>query len=265
MPRWGRGRVDTFNPYKAIQFNWPIDRLPHEELIGASDFPSLWNQKPREGLHLHWDGDNDSVDERNLSAALGAGVTPVTVDHARSSACATGFGRCRRRSIRIAIDRRWPRRGAPLYRQLCVSVPRRPPLPRRRACPGRRASDRSKTSTHPHRSRIGSIRIRTCSPPISTRSIPSRNTASRTSARHMATRTIRSTASGRARPYLHNGSVPTLLDLMNAPERAAEVVLSRLRRLRPEAGGFRLERARGERSPVLPVRHVGRRQQQRRP
>ena len=33
-------------------------------------------------MHLHWDGDNDSVDERNLSAALGAGVTPVTVDHA---------------------------------------------------------------------------------------------------------------------------------------------------------------------------------------
>ena len=22
LPRWGRGRVDTFNPYKAIQFNW---------------------------------------------------------------------------------------------------------------------------------------------------------------------------------------------------------------------------------------------------
>ena len=33
-------------------------------------------------MHLHWDGDNDSVDERNLSAALGAGMTPVTVDHA---------------------------------------------------------------------------------------------------------------------------------------------------------------------------------------
>ena len=26
-----------------------LDRLPHDELIGASDFPSLWNQKPREG------------------------------------------------------------------------------------------------------------------------------------------------------------------------------------------------------------------------
>ena len=81
-PRWGRGRVDTFNPYKAIQFNWSLDALDASERIGASDFPSLWNQAPREGMHLHWDGDNDSVDERNLSAALGAGVTPVTVDHA---------------------------------------------------------------------------------------------------------------------------------------------------------------------------------------
>jgi hypothetical protein len=70
LPRWGRGRVDTFNPYKAIQFNWDLSQLPPGELIGASDFPSLWNQQPREGMHLHWDGDNDSVDERNLSAAL---------------------------------------------------------------------------------------------------------------------------------------------------------------------------------------------------
>jgi hypothetical protein len=31
-------------------------------------------------MNLHWDGNNDSVAERNLSAALGAGVTPVSVD-----------------------------------------------------------------------------------------------------------------------------------------------------------------------------------------
>jgi hypothetical protein len=74
FPRWGRGRVDTFNPYKAIQFNWSVEDLPRDELIGASDFPSLWNQKPREGMHLHWDGNNTSVDERNLSASLGAGL-----------------------------------------------------------------------------------------------------------------------------------------------------------------------------------------------
>lgn len=82
LPAWGRGRVDTFNPYKAIQFNWDLAQLPRSELIGAADFPSLWNQQPREGMHLHWDGNNTSLDERNLSAALGAGITPVTVDFA---------------------------------------------------------------------------------------------------------------------------------------------------------------------------------------
>ncbi|SHH72025.1 c-type cytochrome [Bradyrhizobium erythrophlei] len=79
---WGPGRVDTFNPYKAIQFNFPMDaaHITVTELNGASDFPSIWGQHPRDGMHLHWDGNNTSVDERNLSAALGAGVTPVTVD-----------------------------------------------------------------------------------------------------------------------------------------------------------------------------------------
>jgi len=78
---WGRGRVDTFNPYKAIQLNWDLSKLPPDELIGAADYPQLWNQAPREGMHLHFDGNNTSVAERNLSAALGAGVVPTTVDY----------------------------------------------------------------------------------------------------------------------------------------------------------------------------------------
>jgi hypothetical protein len=79
---WGPGRVDTFNPYKSIQFNFPMDaaHITEAELNASADFPSIWEQHPRDGMHLHWDGNNTSVDERNLSAALGAGVTPVTVD-----------------------------------------------------------------------------------------------------------------------------------------------------------------------------------------
>jgi hypothetical protein len=79
---WGPGRVDTFNPYKAIQFHFPMDasHISDAELNASADFPSIWQQRPRQGMHLHWDGNNTSVDERNLSAALGAGVTPVTVD-----------------------------------------------------------------------------------------------------------------------------------------------------------------------------------------
>lgn len=79
---WGPGRVDTFNPYKSLQFNFPMgeDNITNAALNGTSDYPSIWRQHVREGMDLHWDGNNDSLAERNLSAALGAGVTPVTVD-----------------------------------------------------------------------------------------------------------------------------------------------------------------------------------------
>lgn len=80
QPQWGPGRVDTFNPYKSFQFHFPMDKLDDKEIIGIADLPSIWNQKPREAMQLHWDGDNTSVEERNKSAALGAGVTPVTID-----------------------------------------------------------------------------------------------------------------------------------------------------------------------------------------
>ena len=119
VPRWGRGRVDTFNPYKAIQFNWPLTQLPPDELIGAADFPSLWNQAPREGMPLHWDGDNDSVDERNLSAGLGAGITPVTVDHAGLKRVRDWIWTLPPPPYPFAVDRALAARGATVYAAAC--------------------------------------------------------------------------------------------------------------------------------------------------
>jgi hypothetical protein len=60
----------------------PLSQLSEAERIGAADFPAVFQQGPREGMQLHWDGNNTSLAERNLSAALGAGVTAETVDHA---------------------------------------------------------------------------------------------------------------------------------------------------------------------------------------
>lgn len=82
QPAWGPGRVDTFNPYKLVQFALPRDTLRPEELIGTTDFPSIFLQGPRQRMNLHWDGNNTSLQERNLSAAIGAGVTEESVDHA---------------------------------------------------------------------------------------------------------------------------------------------------------------------------------------
>jgi hypothetical protein len=119
--QWGLGRVDTFNPYKAIQFNWRMSDLPKSELIGASDYPPLWNQKPRDGMQLHWDGNNTSLAERNLSAALGAGVTPVTIDHDRLNRVRDWISTLPAPKYPFTIDEPLAARGEPLYREHCVT------------------------------------------------------------------------------------------------------------------------------------------------
>ena len=75
-PPQGPGRVDTFNPYKVL-LDIP---LADDRTVGTVDLPSLWNQRPRQGLWLHWDGNNNSVEERNKSAAIGAGASPDSLD-----------------------------------------------------------------------------------------------------------------------------------------------------------------------------------------
>jgi mono/diheme cytochrome c family protein len=221
VPRWGRGRVDTFNPYKAIQFNWPLERLPRTELIGASDFPSLWNQRPREGMQLHWDGDNDSVDERNLSAGLGAGITPVTVDHA-------GLGRVRDwiwtlppPQYPYAIDAALAARGEPLYRAACLE------------CHGdHRFRDGvisgARIGTVVRASDIGTDRHRLDSY-TSTFAANQYSLFPDSEYRFKRFRKTDGYANhpldgiwARA-PYLHNGSVPTLRDLLEPPERRPQV------------------------------------------
>ena len=76
FPDPGPGRVDTFNPYKFNRFRLKEDN-PH---VGTADLPPLWNQGRKEGMWLHWDGNNNSVEERNRSAALGAGASEESLD-----------------------------------------------------------------------------------------------------------------------------------------------------------------------------------------
>jgi hypothetical protein len=79
MSSWGPGRVDTFNPPKAL-LGFPMERASSRETMGNADFPSVWNQQWKKDMQLHWDGNNTRVDERNLSAGFGTGATPTTID-----------------------------------------------------------------------------------------------------------------------------------------------------------------------------------------
>ena len=73
-PAEGRGRVDTFNPTK---FN--VYHLPDDHSIGTTDLPQVWNQAPRVNLWLHWDGNNNQIEQRNYAAAMAIGAQPDSV------------------------------------------------------------------------------------------------------------------------------------------------------------------------------------------
>mgnify|MGYP001220049276 CR=1 FL=1 len=80
-PAFGPGRFDTFSPAKAL-LNWPMEKIPAHERIGVVDFPSIWLQRQRDGMQLHWDGNNTKLEERNRSAAFGTGALPPILDRA---------------------------------------------------------------------------------------------------------------------------------------------------------------------------------------
>jgi len=122
QPDWGPGRVDTFNSAKAL-FNFPIEALRPDELLGAADFPTIWNQAKKQGMNLHWDGNNGRVEERNLNASFGTGATPRLIDHAaiariqawNATARPPAFGDY------FPIDAELAAAGRPLYENYCAA------------------------------------------------------------------------------------------------------------------------------------------------
>jgi len=74
-PRWGNGRIDPFNPVKYRVLNQPVDGS-----IGNSDMVPLWNLAAHAGYSFHWDGLNTNLQEVVISSAIGDGTPPEWVD-----------------------------------------------------------------------------------------------------------------------------------------------------------------------------------------
>ena len=133
QPPWGPGRVDTFSAAKAI-FDWPWKQLPdwspgqpiEPTSLGTADFPSIWLQGARkkradgQQMQLHWDGNNDKVEERNLSAAFGTGALPPIVDHQAIGRIETWLTSLAPPAYPYSIDHGAAARGAALYATYCA-------------------------------------------------------------------------------------------------------------------------------------------------
>jgi hypothetical protein len=118
-PDCGPGRVDTFNPPKVLM-NFRMDVLNSNEWVGLCDFPSIWNQRKRQGLWLHWDGNNNSVQERNRSAAFGTGATPPTLDRPSIKRMEDWLLDATPPAFPYPIDQKLAAQGKPVYEEYCA-------------------------------------------------------------------------------------------------------------------------------------------------
>lgn len=120
-PRFGPGRVDTFNSFKYDHFAFWYhgSEISSNELYGTVDFPSIWNQKERDGLWLHWDGNNDSVYERNFSAAFASGATPKGIDIQSMDRLDAWLKTLQAPEYPFPIDAQKKKHGESIFNQLC--------------------------------------------------------------------------------------------------------------------------------------------------
>ncbi len=73
-PDWGRGRIDPFNPVKVRFLGVSVGQT-----IGNSDMVPIWNLRPRQGMAYHWDGLNTDLTEVVRSSALGDGASLTSI------------------------------------------------------------------------------------------------------------------------------------------------------------------------------------------
>ena len=209
---FGPGRVDTWAVYKRL-YAVPPQRTRVEGIV---DFPAIWNQKARVGMQMHWDGNTDVLEERNIVSALAIiGRRIDYLDFPRLNRIAgyidgllppryedrvpeTFWGNSER--IRMSLSAR----GASLFRQNCANC---------------HAPDGLRTGRVEPIEALGTDgeRLKDFSPElvaglnrVGTNTWKLRNFK-------MQHGYVNSLLDGiwlRA-PYLHNGSVPTLRDLLN--------------------------------------------------
>lgn len=118
-PDAGPGRVDTFNPPKVLM-NFRMELVPESEWVGNCDLPSVWNQGKRKGMWLHWDGNNNSVEERNRSASFGTGAIPPTLDRPSIKKMEAWLNDAQPPAYPYPVDEALAARGAPIYAEYCA-------------------------------------------------------------------------------------------------------------------------------------------------
>lgn len=211
QPLWGPGRLDAINPIKIGLLNFPPD-----ESIGTADMPAVWQLNPAHARH--WDGNNMSLTEAIRGEALATGTIKEQLSHVDKAALMPIKSYLQHRSPpqfrqHFPLDLQLAEQGKTLFTQHCA------------AC---HASEKDGKETW-----LGTViplkEIGTDPYRLQTWTLHAANANNAISEGYdwqffgfqKAHGYVAVPLDGiwlRA-PYLHNGSVPTLADLLEPPER----------------------------------------------
>jgi mono/diheme cytochrome c family protein len=204
-PEAGPGRVDTLNPYKAL---FGHDLINQDKSIGNADLMSLWLQRKRARHWANWDGNNSDVSERNKAAAMGVGATPQTLDIPGIQRMEEYIKDLNPPPYPFPIDQELAGKGQPIYQQHCA------------AChdfEGQwvgdvQAIDQIGTDRHRFDAQTEELvkQVNTIG-----KGTPAAITHFRKSTGYL---NMPLDGIWARAPYLHNGSVPTLTDLLEPPQ-----------------------------------------------
>jgi processive rubber oxygenase RoxA-like protein len=116
-PPWGKGRDDPMNLTKYFMTSMPVDNT-----TGQADFPSVWNLKARkgEGLFLNWSCDTPAVRSVLIDSALGLGARPNDWFLHRMEQLDDFLSAWPAPKYPFPIDENLAKAGAPIYARLCA-------------------------------------------------------------------------------------------------------------------------------------------------
>jgi RoxA-like, cytochrome c-like len=203
-PVWGPGRIDPFNPVKFGMLKLPVDTT-----IGNSDMVPIWNMKARQGMAFHWDGLSTSLREVVLSSALGDGASRKSIQLQSLERIEQWLMTVPPTPYPFDIDKTLASEGRPIYEKQCAQC---------------HAAGGDRTGSVVPVEEVGTDRHRvdmwTTASPVAynkfARGYPWAFSGFRKTSGYVA---VPLDGVWLRAPYLHNGSVPSLDELFEPPEK----------------------------------------------
>jgi mono/diheme cytochrome c family protein len=116
-PDWGRGRSDVLNHAK-----FSLLRQPADSTVGTADTVPLWNLKQHSGMALFWDGSNTNLREAVTWSVLASGATRSWIDDRNSSLerVVSYVSAIRPPPYPFAVDQAAAQKGAAVFAAACA-------------------------------------------------------------------------------------------------------------------------------------------------